>query len=98
MATVPIDESYYLNNNSTSATNMEEFRLTGPELPMAATKPFQLPLHVRAWVWLVVVVGFTLLSFYFGGYYRYWRGRKASLSRLPLPYHFSSLANADIRP
>lgn len=89
MATALMNESYYLNNNST--THREEPRLVvEPELPMAMTKSSQIPLHVRAWVWFVVIVGgFTLLAFYFNGYCRYWGGRKASLSRFPLPYHLS---------
>lgn len=91
MATVLIDEPYYLSNNSGSTTNMEKFRLAGPELPMTTNKSHQLPFHTRA---SVVVGGFTLLAFYFSRYYRYWGGRKASLSRFPLLYYLSSPATA----
>ena len=80
MAVVLIDESHYLNNNFTPATNREEFLLEGIEQPhMTMTKLFQIPLHFWAWVWFALVGGFTFLAFYFSGYYRYWNSRKASL-------------------
>jgi len=88
MAAVLIDESFYLRNNPTSAISRGESGLARPELPMTATKPFQIPLHLQVWVWFVATGGFALLTFYLGGYYQYWGGRKTNLSRFVYPPPF----------